>query len=102
MPWAWRRRSICGLEMSASVFASAKLVARKGTLSTPKTASSFSSTTISSSPICACPVCTARLISGTLNSEALAWTVIWSAPFVACRTSSAKDTSVSEWKLDAA
>ena len=43
--------------------------------------------------------CTARLISGALNSDALAWTVIFSFPAVALSTSAANCTRFSVWKL---
>src|SRR5262245_35932728 len=57
--------------------------------------SSFSCNESRTSPICACPVCTARLISGALNREAPAWTVICNLLSVAAATSFANSVRFS-------
>jgi hypothetical protein len=67
----------------------------------PNIGSSFSCSEIRTSPACACPVATARLISGALNSEAAACTVICSLPPVASPTSLANAIKFTECGLSA-
>ena len=67
--------------------------------SAPKICHSFWKFTSRISPICACPPCTARLISGALNKDALACTVILSLPPEALSTSSANCCRFTEWKF---
>src|SRR2546421_10227606 len=66
---------------------------------TAKVGSSLEHLEMRISPIGAWPPCPARLISGALKRDALAWTVIFSLPPVALSTSETNCMMFSVWKL---
>ena len=90
-----------GFDAWYSFIESGKLVAMNGTTSMPKIGCSFSWIESRISPIWAWPVATARLMSGALNSDALACTWICSLPPVAAPTAFANRTRFCECGLSA-